>query len=181
MDKKEYKHLWYLKHKSKLLEKGKEYNKQYYQTPMGRAVHLSSGYRQSDKDANRGECTLTPEWIVDNIFSKPCAHCGKTGWDIIGCNRLDNSKPHTMDNVEPCCKKCNDKLNGNEFKQKMSEIGKKNSKTVYQYTLDGELVGIYPSATEAARDTGFKQSNISACCLGKRKTYKGFKWSYVPL
>jgi len=43
------------------------------------------------------------------------------------------------------------------------------------------LVGIYPSATEAARDTGFKQSNISACCLGKRKTYKGFKWSYVPL
>ena len=160
----------------------KECDKQYYQTPMGRAVHLVSGYRQSDKNANRGECTLTAQWIVENIFSgQKCAHCDESDWHKLGCNRLDNSKPHTPDNVEPCCKECNDKLNGNEFKQKMSEIGKKNGKTVYQCTIEGELVGIYPSTTEAARDTGFKQSNISACCLGKRKTYKGFKWSYVPL
>lgn len=64
------------------------------------------------------------------------------------------------------------------------------SMPVYQYTLDGELVGIYPSAKQAARDTGFKQSNISRCCNGgytyKGKwinfiKYKGFKWSYVPL
>lgn len=65
-----------------------------------------------------------------------------------------------------------------------------NSKQVYQYTLDGELVGIYPSASEAARDTGFKQSNISRCCNGGYTykgewinyiTYKGYKWSYEPL
>ncbi len=177
MDKKEYKHLWYLKHRSKLREKGKEYNK----TPMGRAAYLVSSYNSYDKEANRGKGDLTAKWVVENIFTKKCAHCDETDWHKLGCNRLDNSKPHTMDNVEPCCKKCNDKLNGNDFKQKMSEIGKKNGKTVYQYTLEGELVGIYPSTTEAARDTGFKQSNISACCLGKRKTYKGFKWSYVPL
>lgn len=33
------------------------------------------------------------------------------------CNRIDNSKPHTKDNVEPCCKSCNSRL-GREFQLK---------------------------------------------------------------
>jgi len=51
-------------------------------------------------------------------------------------------------------------------------------KTVYQYTLDGELVKVWNSANEAARELGFNQAHISDCCLGKRKTHKGFIWSY---
>ena len=46
-------------------------------------------------------------WIVENIYTKPCPHCGETDWHNLGCNRLDNSKPHTIDNVEPCCFHCN--------------------------------------------------------------------------
>lgn len=88
-------------------ERIREYRKQYNKTPIGRALYLIGSYNQSDKKYNRGKGDLTAKWIVENIFSKPCAHCGKTGWDIIGCNRLDNSKPHTMDNVEPCCFECN--------------------------------------------------------------------------
>ena len=53
---------------------------------------------------------MTAEWIIKNIFSRPCAHCGETDWRKLGCNRLDNSKPHTMDNCEPCCLKCNNRL-----------------------------------------------------------------------
>ena len=87
-----------------------EYQKKYNKTPMGRALILLNGYNQKDKMYNRGKGDLTAKWIVENIFNKPCAHCGKTGWDVIGCNRLDNSKPHTMDNVEPCCYECNSKL-----------------------------------------------------------------------
>ena len=82
----------------------------YNKTPKGRAVYLLNRYKSSDKEHNRGESDLTSQWIVENIFSKPCAHCGETDWRKIGCNRLDNSKPHTMDNVEPCCGKCNIKL-----------------------------------------------------------------------
>lgn len=91
-------------------EKLAEYQKQYRQTPMGRANKLLGRYRHSDKETGRGECTLTAQWIVDNIFTKKCAHCEKTGWDVIGCNRLDNSLPHTPENVEPCCLECNKKL-----------------------------------------------------------------------
>lgn len=49
------------------------------------------------------------------------------------------------------------------------------SDPVLQLTLDEELVKEWPSAAEAGRN-GFSHQNISACCLGKRKTYKGFKW-----
>lgn len=56
--------------------------------------------------------------------------------------------------------------------------GKRNEKysdPVLQLTLDDILVKEWPSAAEAARN-GYDRQNISACCLGKRKTHKGFKW-----
>lgn len=172
---------WYNEHKEERKEynkqwreQNKEYDKQrrlnYMRTTMGRASHLVQGYKKEDEKHNRGECTLTKEWIVENIFSKPCTHCGKTGWEIIGCNRLDNSKPHTPDNVEPCCEECNKKLNFKEM-----------SKQVFQYTLEGELIGVWESTQEIERKLGFCHSKISACCLGKRKTHKGFRWGYTPL
>lgn len=93
----------------------KECCKEYRQNPLVRAKGLIANYRISDSKNFRGIGDLTPEWIIENIFTKPCAHCGKTGWDVIGCNRLDNSKPHTRDNVEPCCKECNSKLHAEDF------------------------------------------------------------------
>ena len=54
------------------------------------------------------------------------------------------------------------------------------SKQVYQYTKDYELVKIWESTNEAGRN-GFNQGNVSACCKGKLKHYKGYIWSYKPL
>ena len=90
------------------------YKREWRKTPYGRASQLLDGYKQKDKMHNRGEVDFDAQWIVENIFSKPCAHCGETDWHKIGCNRLDNSKPHTKDNVEPCCLDCNNKLNYDE-------------------------------------------------------------------
>ena len=87
-----------------------EYMKKYRNTKIGRANMLLQRYMARDEETNRGECNLTVKWIVDNIFSKPCAHCGVNDWHKIGCNRLDNTKGHTKNNVEPCCKPCNDRL-----------------------------------------------------------------------
>lgn len=112
---------WYHKNKEKCQEiarkryhKNKEKelirHKEYVKTPMGRASYLVAAYKREDAKYNRGECTLTARWVVENIFTKPCVHCGETDWHKLGCNRLDNSKPHTIDNVEPCCGKCNLKI-----------------------------------------------------------------------
>lgn len=90
-------------------EQRKEYLKRYFKTPMGRAYSLLGAYNQSDKQHNRGNGDLTAKWIVENIFTKSCK-CGESDWRKLGCNRLDNNKPHTKDNVEPCCMKCNKKL-----------------------------------------------------------------------
>lgn len=52
-------------------------------------------------------------------------------------------------------------------------------KIVYQYTLEGELVGVYESTSEAARQNGYSQQHVSACCRGERKTHKRYIWSYT--
>lgn len=104
----------YLAMRKKSHEKNREseleYGRKYVNTPFGRAVKLAMNYKRHDSDKSRDGNNLTPQWIYDNILFKPCSHCGKTGWDVIGCNRIDNSKPHTTDNVEPCCVECNLKL-----------------------------------------------------------------------
>ena len=174
-------HRWYVKNKEKksLYDKKRreenkeeiaEYKKNYKGTPIGRAASLLSQYNFNDKKYNRGKGDLTAKWIVENIFSKPCAHCGKIGWQIIGCNRIDNSKPHTMDNVEPCCFECNS-----------IEYGKETSRKVYQInTKDDTIIKCYNSITDCAKD-GFGIGHIWECCIGRRKTHKGYKWSYEPL
>lgn len=144
-------------------------HKKYTQTPIGRAQIILQNYNRMDKKHNIGKGDLTAKWIVENIFSKPCVHCGKEGWKVIGCNRLDNTKPHTMDNVEPCCKDCNDKLHSDEI-----------AKTVYQYTLDGLLVDIWHSTAECGRN-GYNQSCVVCCCNGKLKQHNGYRFSYKPL
>ena len=167
-----------LQNKEKYLEKSKTYyanNKEYFKikhdeyskTPMGRASYLLQAYKREDRKRNRGEVDFDAKWIVENIFSKPCAHCGKEGWKVIGCNRLDNSKPHTKDNVEPCCFDCNNKQ------------GRLKNK-IYQYTTNNELVKIWESYKEL-ENNGYYIHNISKCCNGRRKTHKGYKWSYEPL
>lgn len=68
-----------------------------------------------------------------------------------------------------------------DSKKKMSlkALGKTNAaKQIYQYSLDGILIKIWKSASEAARECGFNQYNISACCNGKRKQSNGYRWSH---
>ena len=38
----------------------------------------------------------------------------------------------------------------------------------------------WKSASEAARDLGLIASCISRVCVGRRKTYAGYKWEYLP-
>jgi len=55
-------------------------------------------------------------------------------------------------------------------------VGGHNSKIVYQYDLNNNLITSYPSVSEAMRQTNIK--TIFFCVLGKTKKAGGFKWSY---
>lgn len=43
---------------------------------------------------------------------------------------------------------------------------------------NGELVLSLPSINEAKRQ-GFNLGNVYSCCIGERKTHKGFEWRYI--
>lgn len=76
-------------------------------TKKGRADSLIRNYKSFDKRTNRGECTLTQEYILNYIFDNTCIYCGESDWKQLGCDRIDNSKPHTPDNCVCSCSKCN--------------------------------------------------------------------------
>jgi hypothetical protein len=52
----------------------------------------------------------------------------------------------------------------------------RNSTPVSRYTLDGEYIDSFKSASEACRVTGVAQTTISHCVKGKAKTAGGFIW-----
>lgn len=108
---KAYKATYCQANKKKIAEHRAEYyNPQTH--PLNWAKQMVKGYKRMDRERFGDDSkTITAEWFVQNIMYKPCAHCGKVGYGLIGCNRLDNSKPHTIDNVESCCFKCNCKEN----------------------------------------------------------------------
>lgn len=103
------------------------------------------------------------------------------GYDIhhIDHNILNNSvenlqilpihihrKMHYEEHLKPICK------------QAALASAKKSSKTVLQYTLNGEFVAEYESTCEASRQTGINQAHISDVCLGKRNKAGGFVFKY---
>ena len=102
-------------------EKRLEYDKQRYQTPMGRARKLVNGHNQEDKKCNRGECSLTALWVRNYIFPFKCVYCGESDWHKLGCDRKDNSLPHTPSNVVPCCEACNKKRGRKLFEEFVAE------------------------------------------------------------
>lgn len=54
-----------------------------------------------------------------------------------------------------------------------------NSKKVYQYTLDGEFIQEFETATDAAKATGREDPNdICSVCTGRAKTARKYRWSY---
>jgi group I intron endonuclease len=74
------------------------------------------------------------------------------------------------------------KTKSDRHKKNISESmnGEKNhmSKRVYQYDLEGNLLGSFGSSGEAGRNLKKAGTHIRACALGKNKTAYGFKWSY---
>lgn len=106
-------------------EKIAAYYAVYDATPFGRATHLIRAYRKADKKYNRGECTVTPQWMVDNVFSgQVCHYCGESNWTKLGVDRKDSSLPHTPENCVPCCKACNEKKHTTPYNDFMRRIGK---------------------------------------------------------
>lgn len=58
-------------------------------------------------------------------------------------------------------------------------VAKARSKQVGQYTLDGELIKVWPSVREVQRRMGFEQGYVSATARGEHKQAYDFIWKYI--
>lgn len=103
-------------------QKDKKYKiaKIYSKTQKGRAIYLVSAYRKIDK-LKGGKCNLTQDFLINNIFNKECVYCGDK--NNLGCDRVDNKKYHTIENVVSCCKECNIARMDNFTVEEMKLIG----------------------------------------------------------
>ena len=101
---------YYIKHPEvaeRNRNKTKEYYKKNYYTKESRSNYLVNAYSSIDKKAGRGECTLTRDWIINNIFNSSCIYCGDSDWRHLGCDRIENNLPHTPENCVCSCGICN--------------------------------------------------------------------------
>lgn len=72
---------------------------------------------------------------------------------------------------------CTQRENTN-YGTRNERITKKTKKSVEQIDMNGNIVCVWDSATDAAR-AGFSNASISSCCHGKKEQYRGYMWRFA--
>ena len=81
-------------------------------------------------------------------------------------HRDENKTNNCLQNLEWC-----DASYNNNYGTRIEKI----KKPILQFTLDGEFVREWPSASDVSKEV---QSNIVTCLKGRYKTAYGFVWKY---
>lgn len=104
----------------KIKSKIKDYSEHSFQGKKDKVSKMISAYRATDK--KKGLTTdLDKDWFYENIITRSCTYCGST--QNIGCDRVDNKKGHTKDNVLPACYICNVTRHDNFSVEEMKLLG----------------------------------------------------------
>lgn len=100
----------------------------------------------------------------------------------ISASRIGNKNPmygtkKSQETINKLIVKLKGHIVSSETRRK---IGISNGKSVLQRDITtNEIINIFVSASEAGRVLNICNSQISAVCIGKRKTCGGFKWEYL--
>lgn len=110
------------------------------------------------------------EWVIS----------GKNRLKAPSCDRIDDFKSYTIDNIQIMTFEENSKKANEDRKNGVGRSGLW-CKEVYCYDLQGNFIKSYHSQQEASRDTGCNQSNIKDCCMHKngRRSIGGYMWEYA--
>lgn len=131
-------------------------------------ITLSDGYQLVNLYDNEGNMK---KYLVHRVVWEAV-----TGEQIPSDMQINHRNEIKTDNTISNLELVSPKYNCN-FGTRNRRITETKSKQVGAFK-NGELVMTFSSTQEAGRN-GFDQRHISACCIGKRKTHKGFQWKYI--
>ncbi len=147
----------------------------FYKNIILKPNKITNGYYQV-KLFNNGKykCFLVHKLVAEAFIPNP------NNYPII--NHKDEIKTNNkVNNLEWCTDKYN-----NNYGTKKERLSKNHSlagaiatkKNIIQYTKEMEEIKRYESITDASKKTKINISNISMCCLGKRKSAGGYVWKF---
>jgi len=132
--------------------------------------HVKPNYTSKElkvwlKDTNFD--TLYDEWVASDYDTMK----------IPSCDRLDDSKPYTFDNIQVITWEENKYKN---YENRKAGINREGMSPVISTNISTKVVTEYYSINNASRITGAPSKGISECCHGKnsRKTSGGFTWKF---
>ena len=129
-----------------------------------KAGTVSGGYQAVDLCKNGKRTTTLIHRLVAQAFIPNPDNLPEIN------HRDENPKNNVVENLEWC---------DHSYNINYGTRNEKVSKRVYQYTLDGKLVCVYPSTIDVVRNNReYNLGAISQCCNGKLHKHKGYIWSY---
>lgn len=152
-----------------------------YNSDSGGKINFKHSEETKKKISDSNKKVTKSDKIIE-ILKKNAFKKGNKPWnkDFKGCFSEDTKKK--MSDSAKGRKRSEESIKKQSESTKGMWVNRGDlSKIVYQYSIDGKLIAKYPSRNEAARQTGFNKAHIGNCCNGLLKTFKGYRWSYVPL
>ncbi len=170
----------------------KGYENRYLISNYGRVISLARTFRAKDGFVRRyPERILKPSpnktrgYIAVRLYDGEGSYLHKEIHVLVALHFLDNPNNfpvvnhldlirhnNKVENLEWCTYAHNLHYKG-AFRKGREKMKKK----VYQFTMDGDFIKAWPSATDATIE-GFNRSGICNACNGHRPHYKGFVWRY---
>lgn len=108
---------------------------------------------------------LVAQAFIPNPLNKPFIN-----------HKDENKANNNVNNLEWCT--IQENIN---YGTRNERIGKSNTNSIYfsKKVMCIDTKQIYPSLSEASRQTGIPISNISKCCSGTRRIAGGYKWATI--
>ena len=120
------------------------------------------------------------EWLTSSeLFMELFTIWGDNGYnrmDAPSVDRLDDSRPYSMDNIQVMSFRDNNKKSHND--RKSGKLITSQNRRVRQLSKGGIFMGDFYSINEAGRKLNINSSHIGETCKGKRKSAGGFLWEY---
>ena len=153
----------------------------YRKTKDGLSANMYGRQRVRSKAKGYPMPTYTLKEFRVWLYSQPIFHILFDAW-VVGnyskilipsCDRLDDYKPYTLDNLRVVTWLENKLRGENDVR---NGINNKKSKSVTGIDMVSGDKRIFHSQSEAQRQTGVHQSSISACCLDNRRYAGNYFW-----